>query len=104
MTHSKEEPLFKELNDGTIFMAQQIWLNEDTGLLESASGAWEWEQAAAVLTAVEPTQFPMVEGPTCSILWAGNHLHIRAEFRQVLEAYLRYKKRYGGQYIRLLAN
>ncbi len=99
-----DAPVFKELNNGTIFMAQQIWRNEGTDLLESAAGAWEWEQVAAVITAVEPSQFPDVQGPMCSVLWMGQHLHIRAPFQDVLKAWCRYKARYGGQYIRLLAN
>ncbi|GAA4393581.1 hypothetical protein [Hymenobacter koreensis] len=95
---------FKELNNGTIFMAQQVWRNEDSGLIESCAGAWEWEQASGVVTAVEPPQFPEVTGPVCSVLWGGRHMHIRADFQTVLTAWRRYKQRYGGQYIRLIAN
>lgn len=100
---SNTTPEFKELNGGTIFMAQQVWLT-DAGIVESSVGAWEWEQASAVVGAVEPRHFPDDAYPVCSVLWCGDHLHIRAEFRTVLAAFLRYKKRYGGQYIRLLAN
>jgi len=99
-----EQAFFCEYNLGTEFMAQQIWRNVDTGLVESAAGLWEWAQATGVLSAVEPSQFPEVEGPHCIIIWGGNHLHIRADFRVVTKAYLRYKQRYGGQYIRLFAN
>ncbi|SNC62271.1 hypothetical protein SAMN06265337_0637 [Hymenobacter gelipurpurascens] len=104
MTDTDQQPHFSEANGGTVFMAQQIWLNEDTNQVESCIGAWEWEQASGVTSAVEPAQYPEEQYPVCSVFWCGRSLHIRADFNQVLKAYLRYKKRFGGQYIRLLAN
>ncbi|RSK29849.1 hypothetical protein [Hymenobacter metallilatus] len=100
---SNATPEFKEFNNGTEFMAQQIWI-DDKGLVAGGIGVWEWAQASAVLGPTEPRIFPDAQYPVCSVLWGGQHLHIRADFKQVLTAYLRYKQRYGGQYIRLLAN
>ncbi|WP_426491072.1 hypothetical protein [Hymenobacter sp. 102] len=100
---SNDTPAFRELNNGTEFMAQQIWI-DDKGLVASCIGVWGWAQASAVLSAVEPPLFPAEQYPMCSVLWQGDHLNIRAEFRDVKAAYLRYKQRYGGQYLRLLAN
>jgi hypothetical protein len=96
--------LFAEVNNGTVFVATQFWRDEDTRLLNFAPGAWEWEQAAAVIGPVEPKQFEDLEGPQCMVLWMGQHLHIRAKHEDVLRAWLRYKTRFGGQYIRLQAN
>ena len=45
-----------------------------------------------------------MEGPTCVLLWKDEHLHIRAEFGQVLQAWRRYRQRFGGQRIQLAAN
>lgn len=97
------DPFFDEANNGTVFLAMQFW-RDDTGLLNYAAGAWEWEQTAAVVAPVEPAQFEDLQGPQCMVLWMGQHLHIRADYQQVLRAWLRYKSRFGGQYIRLLAN
>jgi hypothetical protein len=100
---SEQAPAFVELNNGTIFTAQSVW-HGDTNLIESCVGAWEWEQVSGVLSAVEPPQFPDWVYPTTVLMWGGQQLHIRAEYQTVLKAYLRYKARYGGQYIRLFAN
>jgi hypothetical protein len=97
-------PFFDEANNGTVFLAVQIWRNEDTKLIEQCSGAWEWEQVAAVIGPVSPAQWEDVDGETCSLLFMGKHLHVRADQATVLRAWLRYKSRFGGQYIRLIAN
>lgn len=97
-------PFFDETCNGTIFMAVQIWRDEDTKLIEHCMGAWEWDQATAVTGPVQPPQYPELEGPVCSVFWAGRHLHIRADHKAVLRAWVRYKGRFGGQYIRLIAN
>ncbi|MCC3156436.1 hypothetical protein LJ737_04260 [Hymenobacter sp. 15J16-1T3B] len=104
MTDIHTPPPFKELDRGTLFMGQHIWHHEETNILESSVGVWEWEQVAAVCTAVEPPQFPEWDGPLCCVLWAGRYLYLCAEFQVVLLAWRRYKQRYGGQYVRLLAN
>lgn len=98
------DPFFEEANNGTVFLSVQFWRDEDTSLLNYAAGAWEWEQVAAVVAPVEPKQFEELEGPQCMVLWMGQHLHIRAKYEEVLRTWLRYKSRFGGQYIRLLAN
>lgn len=101
---SEPAPFFSETNNGTIFLSVQVWQDDDTGLLNFCTGAWEWEQVAAVIGRVTPDPFEKLEGPQCSLLWMGQHLHVRAEHSEVLRAWQRYKSRFGGQYIRLLAN
>ncbi|QNH60747.1 hypothetical protein [Hymenobacter sediminicola] len=96
-------PAFVEFNNGTLFSAQSVW-HGVADQIESCAGVWEWEQVSGVLTSVEPPQFPEWVYPMTVVMWGGGQLHIRAEYRTVLKAYLRYKQRYGGQYIRLSSN
>jgi|GEM_PF-2752602 len=94
MTPLPSAARFKVLDQGTLFAADQIWHTDD-GVVESCYGVWEFAHVAGVLAPV-PSQFPMVEGPTCALLWKGEHLHIRAEFTQVLAAWRRYRRQHGS--------
>jgi hypothetical protein len=81
------------LDDGTLFAAEQVWHTPD-GEVESCRGAWEFAHVAGVLAPV-PSQFPTVDGPTCALLWMVEHLHVRADFAEVLAAWRRYRRRHG---------
>lgn len=85
---------FQVLDQGTLFVADQVWHTAD-GDLESCQGAWEFAHVAGVL-APTPSQFPTVDGPTCALVWMGEHLHIRAEFPRVLAAWRRYRQQHGS--------
>lgn len=83
---------FQVLDQGTLFTADQIW-DTDEGEIETCRGAWEFAHVTAVLAPV-PSQFPTVDGPTCALVWMGEHLHVRAEFTQVLAAWRRYRQQH----------
>ncbi|GAA4354078.1 hypothetical protein GCM10023185_15390 [Hymenobacter saemangeumensis] len=85
---------FRVLDHSTLFAADQVWHTDD-GRVESCYGAWEFAHVAGVLAPV-PSQFTTVDGPTCALLWKDEHLHIRAEFTQVLAAWRRYRRLHGS--------
>ncbi|MBF9144207.1 hypothetical protein [Hymenobacter properus] len=87
-------PRFHVLDHGALFAAEQVW-HTDAGAVETCRGTWDFAHVAGVLAPVAG-QFPTVEGPTCALVWMGEHLHIRAEYARVLAAWRRYRRLHGG--------